>query len=377
MCESFVYSIKEALNVPVLGKVSRFIDIFRFLMEIAKTQHITVMIDEFQEFYKINPSVFSEMQDVWDRNKENSKIYLIVCGSMNSLLNKIFRDKKEPLYGRQTDMMKVRAFAPSVLKEIMAEYNPKYSKEDLLALYLLTGGVAKYVELFVDRRNLTKETMIDACFEKDSYFLMEGKSVLIEEFGKEYGTYFSILSLIAQGHNTRSDVENILGIEIAGYLKKLVDDYELIAKRQPLFENATNKNVRYTLEDNFLRFWFRFVFRYEYMLEAGANVKLKNLVNADYETYSGRILEGYFHDSLIEQGLFTRIGYWLSRNGQNEIDIIGQNESTKKAVFYEVKRQKDNVDIAVLKEKAQAFLTATHEFKNYDIEYVGLSMEDM
>lgn len=377
LCESFVYSIKEALNVPVLGKVSRFIDIFRFLMEIAKTQHITVMIDEFQEFYKINPSVFSEMQDVWDRNKENSKIYLIVCGSMNSLLNKIFRDKKEPLYGRQTDMMKVRAFAPSVLKEIMAEYNPKYSKEDLLALYLLTGGVAKYVELFVDRRNLTKETMIDACFEKDSYFLMEGKSVLIEEFGKEYGTYFSILSLIAQGHNTRSDVENILGIEIAGYLKKLVDDYELIAKRQPLFENATNKNVRYTLEDNFLRFWFRFVFRYEYMLEAGANVKLKNLVNADYETYSGRILEGYFHDSLIEQGLFTRIGYWLSRNGQNEIDIIGQNESTKKAVFYEVKRQKDNVDIAVLKEKAQAFLTATHEFKNYDIEYVGLSMEDM
>ena len=361
----------------MLGKVSRFIDIFRFLMEIAKTRHITVMIDEFQEFYKINPSVFSEMQDVWDRNKENSKINLIVCGSMNSLLNKIFRDKKEPLYGRQTDMMKVRAFAPSVLKEIMAEYNPKYSKEDLLALYLLTGGVAKYVELFVDRLNLTKETMIDACFEKDSYFLMEGKSVLIEEFGKEYGTYFSILSLIAQGHNTRSDIENILGIEIAGYLKKLVDDYELIAKRQPIFENAANKNVRYTLEDNFLRFWFRFVFRYEYMLEAGANVKLKNLVNADYEAYSGRILEGYFRDSLIEQGFFTRIGYWHSRNGQNEIDIIGQNESTKKAVFYEVKRQKDNVDIAVLKEKAQAFLTATHEFKNYDIEYVGLSMEDM
>ena len=52
-------------------------------------------------------------------------------------------------------------------------------------------------------------------------------------------------------------------------------------------------------------------------------------------------------------------------------------KSTKKAIFYEVKRQKDNVDIAVLKDKAQAFLTATHEFKNYDIEYVGLSMEDM
>ena len=377
LCESFVDSIREVLNVPVLGKVSRFIDIFRFLMEIAKTQHITVMIDEFQEFYKINPSVFSEMQDVWDRNKADAKINLVVCGSMNSLLNKIFRDKKEPLYGRQTDMIKVRAFAPSVLKEIMAEYNSQYSKEDLLALYLLTGGVAKYVELFADRRILTKDDMIDAFFEKDSYFLTEGKSMLIEEFGKEYGTYFSILSLIAQGHNTRSDIENILGIEIGGYIKKLVDDYELITKRQPLFENVVNKNVRYALEDNFLKFWFRFVFRYEYMLETGANAKLKNLVNADYEAYSGRILEAYFRESLIEQGLFTRIGYWHSRNGQNEIDIIGQDESAKKAVFYEVKRQKDNIDIAVLKEKAQAFLTATHEFKKYDIGYVGLSMEDM
>jgi predicted AAA+ superfamily ATPase len=317
------------------------------------------------------------MQDVWDRNKADAKINLVVCGSMNSLLNKIFRDKKEPLYGRQTDMIKVRAFAPSVLKEIMAEYNLQYSKEDLLALYLLTGGVAKYVELFADRRILTKDDMIDAFFEKDSYFLTEGKSMLIEEFGKEYGTYFSILSLIAQGHNTRSDIESILGIEIGGYIKKLVDDYELITKRQPLFENAVNKNVRYALEDNFLKFWFRFVFRYEYMLEAGANAKLKNLVNADYEAYSGRILEAYFRESLIEQGLFTRIGYWHSRNGQNEIDIIGQDESAKKAVFYEVKRQKDNIDIAVLKEKAQAFLTATHEFKKYDIEYVGVSMEDM
>ena len=89
-------------------------------------------------------------------------------------MNKIFKDKKEPLFGRQTDQIRVRAFAPSVMKEIMAEYAPDYSKEDLLTMYMLTGGVAKYVELLVDKRNLTKEKMIDAFFEED------GKIVLMD-----------------------------------------------------------------------------------------------------------------------------------------------------------------------------------------------------
>lgn len=377
LCESFVECIKDALGMPLLGRVARFADIFRFLMEIAKTRHITVMIDEFQEFYKVNPVIFSEMQDIWDRNKDDAKINLVVCGSVNSLLNKIFKDKKEPLFGRQTDQIRVRAFTPSIMKEIMAQYAPDYSKEDLLTMYMLTGGVAKYVELLVDKRNLTKEKMIDAFFEEDSYFLTEGKNALIEEFGKEYGTYFSIISLVSQGHNTRGDIENILGMEIGGYMKKLIEDYELISKQQPLFENTTNKNVHYAIEDNFFRFWFRYIFRYAYMLEAKAHDRLKQLVNSDYASYSGRVLEGYFRDMLKEKGLYTRIGYWHGRDGSNEIDIIAQDEIEKRAVFFEVKRKSDNIDIDVLKKKSEVFLNATHEFKRHVIDWRGLSMEDI
>ncbi len=38
--------------------------------------------------------------------------------------------------------------------------------------------------------------MLDFMLKQNSPFLDEGKNVLIEEFGKEYGTYFSILELI-------------------------------------------------------------------------------------------------------------------------------------------------------------------------------------
>ena len=377
LCETFRESIAQILELPIIGRVNNFSDIFKLLLETATRQPLTVVIDEFQEFYRVNPAIFSEMQNLWDSYKDKARINLVVCGSVNSLLNKVFRDKKEPLYGRQTDMMIVRAFAPSVMKEIMAEYSPDYTSEDLLAMYLFTGGVAKYIEMFVDRGCMTKERMLDVIFEPDGFFMGEGKAMLIEEFGKDYGTYFSILSLIAQGHTTRGDVENILGIEIGGYMKKLIEDYELIVKRQPLFEKSQNKNVHYGLDDNFLRFWFRFIFRYSYMIESGAHQQLRMIVERDYNAYSGRVLEDYFREKFKEMGSFTRLGYWHGRNGENEIDIIAANELEKSVIFNEVKRQAKDVDMHLLKDRADIFLKSTHEFKNFGISYNGLSMENM
>lgn len=377
LCETFKESIAQILELPIIGRVNKFSDIFKLLLETATRQPLTVVIDEFQEFYRVNPAIFSEMQNLWDSYKDRARINLVVCGSVNSLLNKIFRDKKEPLYGRQTDMMRIRAFAPSVMKEIMAVYSPDYTSEDLLAMYLFTGGVAKYIEMFVDRGCMTKERMLDVIFEPDGFFMGEGKAMLIEEFGKDYGTYFSILSLIAQGHTTRGDVENILGIEIGGYMKKLIEDYELIVKRQPLFEKSQNKNVHYALDDNFLRFWFRFIFRYSYIIEAGAHQQLRLIVERDYNAYSGRVLEDYFREKFKEMGSFTRLGYWHGRNGENDIDIIAADELKKTVTFNEVKRQTKDLDMHLLKDRADIFLKSTREFKNFDISYNGLSMENM
>ncbi len=377
LCETFMESIRETLNMPMIGSVKHFSELFDYVMQLAKTRHITLMIDEFQEFYRVNPSIFSEMQDIWDRHKDEAKINLIVCGSVNSLINKIFRDKKEPLYGRQTEMIHLRAFAPSVLKEVMAEYRPNYTNEDLLALYLFTGGVAKYVELLVDKRCLTLEKILDTIFERDSYFQGEGKNMLIEEFGKEYGTYFSILSLIAQGHNTRGEIEDMLGMEIAGYLKKLIDDYGLVAKQQPLFEKAANKNVHYAIHDHFLRFWFRFIYKYSYILEAGGHQRLRQIVERDYSSYSGKVLEAWYRDTMTEQGTCTRIGYWHDRKGENEIDIIAADDIDKTVSFYEVKRQKSDINLSTLRSKADTFLRATGQYKKYTISYNGLSLDDM
>jgi AAA+ ATPase superfamily predicted ATPase len=219
--------------------------------------------------------------------------------------------------------------------------------------------------------------MIDRIIDNDSPFITEGKNMLIEEFGKDYGIYFSILTLIAQGHNTRGDIEGILKSEIGGYLTKLEKDYNLIIKNQPLFEKSSNKNVHYAIEDNFLRFWFRFVYKYNYMIEIGAFKKLREIVKRDYESYSGKILEGYFKRKMIESENYTRIGNWRDRKGENEIDIIASDDLSKSVDFIEVKRQKSDIDLSILRSKAASFFKATGEYKKYEISYRGLTMDDM
>lgn len=376
LCESWQQEISAKFKVPMLGKASRFADIFDYIMQFARQQQVTLFIDEFQEFLRINPSVYSDMQKIWDINKSEAKINLIVGGSVQTLIHKIFEDKKEPLYNRQTALIKLKRFPPSVLKQILNDHNPQYTKDDLLALYCFTGGVAKYVELLMDNGATTRPKMIETIIKQDSVFLSEGKNLLIEEFGKDYGIYFSIISALASGHNQRSQIENLIGKEIGGYLSMLEDTYGVITKHKPLFA-TTNSNVRYRLDDPFLIFWFRFVFKYNYMVEIDAYEALKEIVERDYDSYSGKLLEYYFRDKLIETKLFTRIDTWWSRNGENEIDLIAINELQKTAVFYEVKRQAKDIDISLLETRKETFLTATRQLKRYDIGCKGLSMQDM
>ena len=135
--------------------------------------------------------------------------------------------------------------------------------------------------------------------------------------------------------------------------------------------------MRYELDDVFYSIWFRFIFKYSYIIEIENYAKLQEIIGRDYSTFSGLMLERYFHRVAMESGEFTRIGRWWDRRGENEIDMIAEDELSDRVTFYEIKRQADEIGFGVLKQRAQVMLQATHEFKKYDISHKGLSMEDM
>lgn len=377
LCQDFQQEIKEKLSIHTVGRVESFGELFEYLMQLSKKQPFNLIIDEFQEFYTVAPSVYSEMQHHWDLNKEESRINLLLSGSVYSLMHKIFQGSKEPLFGRASARLIVKPFATTVLKEILADHNPQYSAEDLLALYAFTGGVAKYVQLLMDAGATTFEKMIDYIVREDSIFLAEGKNMLIDEFGKEYTNYFSILSSIARGENTRAKIEAIIGREIGGYLTKLESDYSLIAKSMPLYSKTTSKNVRYLLGDNFLMFWFRFIYKYSYIIEVSNYKLLSEIVKRDYSTFSGIILERYFVQQFKEQQKYSRIGGYWDRKGENEIDIIAVDDLTNEVDIVEVKRNKSSYSEDALRVKIAHILTKLNELKGYKVNVVGLSMEDM
>lgn len=377
LCQDFQQEIATKLGIPIMGEVSSFGKQFEYLMILSQQQAFTLIIDEFQEFMKVAPSAYSDMQHYWDIYKEKSKINIIVCGSVYSLMHKIFENQKEPLFGRATAKMSVKPFAVSVLKKILGDYHPKYTSEDLLALYSFTGGVAKYVQQFMDAGATTYKKMLSHMIKEDSTFIGEGRNMLIEEFGTEYATYFTILSAIARGENTRAKIEMLVKREIGGYLTKLEQDYGLIAKSTPIFAKVETKNVRYVIEDNFLTFWFRFIYKYGYMVEVGNYEGLKTIIDRDYKTFSGKMLEKYFRTKFIQSGNITHIGGYWDRKGENEIDLVVVNEIEQQAQIVEIKRKAENIDLDILRDKGVQFLRATGELKNYQITYSGLSMKEM
>jgi len=377
LCEEFRYEVETKLGIKMGGMPANFAELFNYLMLMSKEHSFTLFIDEFQNFSRVNPSVFSDIQKIWDLNHTSSKINLIVCGSVYSMMSRIFRDKKEPLYNRQNRYMHIRAFKPSVLKEIMNDYAPDYSKDDLLALYSFTGGVAKYVQLLVEDHAFTVDSMIDSIISSDSVFINEGRAILVEEFGKDYDTYFSILSAIASGNTKRSEIESLIGKEIGGYLTRLEDDYGIIKKEIPLGAKALTKNAVYAIHDNFFTFWFRFIFKYGHILEIGAYKQLRTLIRRDYATFSGKMLERYFYAKAAESGKYTILGRWWDRKGENEIDLIASNEIEKTAEIYEIKRQRRNINIADLDGKVRTMLPHVTVLKGCNVEIRSLDMENM
>jgi AAA+ ATPase superfamily predicted ATPase len=375
LCEEFLEEIRLKLGVNIYGQINRFKDVFAFLMDLSQSKRFTLIIDEFQEFGNVNSAIYSEMQNIWDSKKDAGKINLLLCGSLYSLIIKIFQGSKEPLFGRATAKMHLKPFDIQTLKEIYNDYYLTYTNEDLLAFYLFTGGIAKYVELLASAGAFSKKKILNEIFSENSFFLSEGKNVLIDEFGKDYGNYFSILSLIASSKTSRSVMESVMGTSLGGYLERLENEFNLIKKLRPFGAKPAGKDVKYAIEDNFLNFWFRFIYKYRSAVEIGRLDYVRDLVERDYETYSGLILEKYFRQKMIESKQFIDIGTYWDKKAENEIDIIALRDAPNKALAVEVKRQKKNFKPEELTRKVEHLREKV--LRGYEIEQICLSLEDI
>ena len=261
------------------------------------------------------------------------------------MMMKIFENRKEPLFGRLTSKITLQSFTVSVIKEILNNYNPKYTPEDLLCLYMLTGGVPKYIDLLMEAGATKKSKMLDMVTSPDSPFIGEGKDLLVSEFGKKTGAY----------------------------LANLEREYSLITKNKPIFSKPESRKNRWSLNDNYLRFWFRFIFPNQSLIEMGKYDLLREVIDRGYEQYSGLVLEKYFRTKIAKEERITGIGSYWDNKGENEIDVIAVNDLNKTAIVAEVKRNSKKIDMNILQSKVHS----VKELIKYKVELQGLSLENM
>jgi AAA+ ATPase superfamily predicted ATPase len=246
--------------------------------------------------------------------------------------------------------------------------------KSLFDCYVLTGGLPKYLDLLATNSALSFERMMDFVLQADSPLLNEGRNLLIEEFGRDYGTYFSILELISRGKTARTEMQSILEADIGGYLDRLESTFGIISRQKPIDAKPNSRLQKYRITDNFLSFWFRFIYRNRSAVETGNFAYVREVIQRDYSIHCGLMLEKCFHELLAETGNYNRIGSYWERGNQNEIDLVAINDLKKTITMADIKLNKSKLSVEGLKRRAQGLIAS---YPRHQPKWLGLSVENI
>ena len=326
------------------GYSPSFKTVDEFLEYLFRNVKKPIFFDEISNFQYLDPSAYSILQNLLD--KHDAK--LIVTGSYVGIMKRIFTHAKEPLFGRSTCMMHLKSLPVSTAVKMTQDIG--YDLADSIELWCILGGIPRYIEL--TQGDSKFKDFIKRMLSPGSIFIEEGINVLIQEFGRKWDTYFSILDAIDFGARP-TEIAECIGASITSLPKYLEDleRLEVIKRRHPLL--GGKRIVRYVINDNFFTFWFKEIYpRFE---EYRSNLE-KPSYDA-IQTFLGKMVERFIIEIIKEKKVFdfTSIGSWWSRKG-DEIDVVTVNEKSKEILFCECKWRNRKVDwdiVEELKQKAQ------------------------
>ena len=328
--------------------------IFKALFQTQREEKLLLVLDEFQYLGKANPAFPSIFQKLWDTYLKEQNVMVILSGSLISMMESQTLSYSSPLYGRRTGQIK--------LKQIPFRYYggffPEKQRESLIEYYAVTGGVPKYIELFREYDNIY--TAIERNVLSKSSFLYDEPNFLLQREVSEVGSYFSLIKTIAAGNQKLSKIASVLGLKQTGltkYLKTLID-LDILEREVPITEEYPEKSKRglYKIKDNFMLFWFRFVYPNLSFIESGHSDLVmkkirKNLVDNQISyVYEDICLETMWQLNAQDTWdfLFDKAGRWW--NQDTEIDIVAFDSTGSDIIFGECKYWEGPVGVNVLQE---------------------------
>lgn len=356
-----------------------WLDLFQLIADYKPEEKKVLVIDEFPYLVRTNSAFPSILQNAWDEFLKDSNVMLILSGSLIGMMQKHALSYDSPLYGRRTAQMRL---TPLPFTSIYETQNLPF--EQAVEQFALTGGVPKYLEFFEDGRPL-EEQLKDAVFSKNGFLYEEPNFLLKSEFLTAVN-YFSIIKTIADGNHKLGKIASALGQEsssLTPYLSTL-SDLGFIEKRTPITEKNPEKSRKglYFIADNFLRFWFCYVYPYKGELELDNMQIVLDEIHKDFkEKFVAFAYENICKDIFAKlcsnnaiSFVPSRIGsYWLNDyDGDTEIDVMSVDHQNKQVFAGECKYHTKPVDTSVyfaLKEKVDNAAEIRKSFPKYNIIY--------
>ena len=330
---SFKDVVAEALDNKLLkeASISSWDTVFDVIVDnIDEKEKLIIVIDEFQYLGKSNTAFPSILQKIWDTKLQDKNVMLIVCGSLIRMMKSQVLDYSSALYGRRTSQIRMKQIPFAYYKDF---YN-NLPMEDQITRYAVTGGVPKYIELFTgdgDIKELIRKNILNI-----GSFLYEEPEFLLKNEISEVGRFFTILKTMASGKRKLADIAKAVELpqtQLTSYLKTLIE-LDIVTREVPVTEDNPEKSRMglYRITDNYIYFWFRFVYPYranierdetDWVLDKIMTALKTNHVSFVYEDICREKVFGELRDRL---GL-VRIGkWWYKQDGEIEIVGIGEDK---------------------------------------------------
>jgi len=248
-------------------------------------------------------------------------------------------------------------------------------------MYAITGGVPKYIELFSAEKDVYQS--IQACVLNRSGYLYDEPYFLLQQEVTEVGSYFSLIKAIAAGNSKLFAISKVLEIKatsLTKYLKTLID-LDILEREVPVTEENPEKSKRglYKIKDNYIRFWFAFIYPNKSFIESGnSRIVMDKIQKGLISNHTAFVYENICRERMWELNVadhwpfhFTKIGRWW--DGHNEIDIAAIDPEGDNLILGECKYWQEPVGITVLESLEQKSLQVDWHKNHRRVWYVLFS----
>ena len=351
--------------------------LFKAIMDTPFDAKPVIVLDEFQYLGKANPAFPSIFQRIWEEILKERSIMVILCGSLISMMQSQTLAYGSPLYGRRTAQIRLK----QIPFHYYQEFFPDKSRRELIEMYAVTGGVPKYIELFAQSGDIY--SAIEQCVLNRSGYLYDEPHFLLQQEVSEVGSYFSIIKAIAAGNTKLSAIAGVLEVKstsLTKYLKTLID-LDILEREVPVTEENPEKSKKglYKIKDNYLRFWFAFVYPNMSFIESGhSRIVMDKIRKSLVRNHIAFVYEDVCKERMWEMNAasvwpfyFSKLGrYW---DAKEEIDIAAIDPEGKNLILGECKYWQEPVGISVLRDLEAKAKTVAWERNERKVWYVLFS----